>query len=348
MKYWIRGETKARLKVFLKAESIEKTRDISTQIKDRRRTLVVIPCGKSKIWKKRLDAGPTRARDVYTGPPFKVNKEYAERFADKWMILSAKYGFIEPDFVIPEDYNVTFSDPTTNPISLERLKERAQQLGVFDSVVALGGTEYAERVRGEFIGTAMEVLTPTAGLSIGKTMGKVKEVIRLGRGFIGSMQAEYSKRELSELEGKLGVRFREPSLLVAAVTRRAYVKELRDKQTDIVRDDNERLEFLGDGVIELAVRQSLYDKHDVQEGVLSKMADDLVSERNLAKVASDMVLERHLFLGGTEVSDENGKPTILADALEAVIGAVYLDHGLDKAIEAVENLIVKKGGNPIT
>lgn len=113
-----------------------------------------------------------------------------------------------------------------------------------------------------------------------------------------------------ELEGKLGVRFWSPALLVAAVTRVAYAKELRDKNPETIREDNERLEFLGDGVIELAVRQSLYGRYDVQEGVLSKMAGDLVSERNFAKVASDMVLERHLFLGSTEVLDENGKPTI--------------------------------------
>lgn len=131
------------------------------------------------------------------------------------------------------------------------------------------------------------------------------------------------------------------ALLVAAVTRRAYAKELRDRQPDIVRDDNERLEFLGDGVLELAVRRSLYDKHEVQEGCLSKMADDLVCECNLTKIAIKMGLEKHLFLGGTEVSDKDGKHAILADALEAVIAAVYLDHGLAKAVEVVEELVIK-------
>lgn len=156
---------------------------------------------------------------------------------------------------------------------------------------------------------------------------------------------EYSEKDLYELEKKIGVRFQNQNLLVAAVTRRAYVKELRDKQPDIVRDDNEGLEFLGDGVLELAVRRYLYDKHEVKEGTLSKMADELVCECNLTKAAIKMGLEGHLFLGGTEVSDEKGKPAILADALEAVIAAVYLDHGLDKAVEVVENLVVKKGDN---
>jgi len=152
---------------------------------------------------------------------------------------------------------------------------------------------------------------------------------------------EYSKKDLNELEEKIGVRFQNQVLLVAAVTRRAYVKELRDKQLDIDREDNERLEFLGDGVLELAVRQSLYEKHENQEGGLSKMADDLVCDSNLTRVAINLNLETHLFLGGTEVSDEKGKPAILADALEAIFAAVYLDQGLCKAVEVVEKLLQK-------
>ena len=151
---------------------------------------------------------------------------------------------------------------------------------------------------------------------------------------------EKSEKDLCELEVKIGVRFTNQALLVAAVTRRAYTKELRNKRPDIVREDNERLEFLGDGVLELAVRHPLYDKHEDQEGALSKMADELVSDNNLAKVAIDLGLEKHLFLGGTEVSDEKGKPAILADALEAVIAAVYLDQGLKETIDVVERLIL--------
>lgn len=147
------------------------------------RTLVVIPCGKSKIWKKNPSAGPTKARDAYTGSPFMVNREYAERFADEWVILSAKYGLIEPDFVIPEDYNATFSDKSSDPISIESLRERASRIEGFEYVVALGSTEYAERVKSAFRGTGVEVLTPTAGLPIRKAMGKVKDAIRRGQPF---------------------------------------------------------------------------------------------------------------------------------------------------------------------
>ena len=151
---------------------------------------------------------------------------------------------------------------------------------------------------------------------------------------------EYSEKDLYELEEKIGVRFQNQVLLVAAVTRRAYAKELRDNNPEILREDNERLEFLGDSVLELAVRQSLYDKHEDQEGDLSKMADGLVNEQNLTRVAIDLALEKHLFLGAGEESDEKGKPSILAGALEAIIGAVYLDQGLKETIEAVEGLIL--------
>jgi len=304
------------------------------------RTLVVVPCGKAKIWKNNPYAGPTKARDAYTGSPFKVNREYAERFADKWVILSAKHGFIEPDFVIPEDYNVTFGDQSPYPISIESLREQARRMEGFEYVVALGSNEYAERVKSTFQGTGMEALTPTAGLQIGKAMGKVKDAIRQRRPFVSLSPIEYSERGLSMLEDKLGVRFRDPNLFVKAVTRRAYVKELKDKHPDILREDNERLEFLGDGALELAVRHCLYDRHQGQEGDLSEMADELVKESNLTRIAEDLALESYLFLGKGEESDEKGKPSILAGALEAIIGAVYLDQGLKETIEVVERLIL--------
>ena len=70
--------------------------------------LVVVPCGMRKIWDMNPSAGPTPAKNAYVGAPFKVNRAYAEKFADRWVILSAKYGFIDLDFVIPENYDVTF------------------------------------------------------------------------------------------------------------------------------------------------------------------------------------------------------------------------------------------------
>jgi hypothetical protein len=63
--------------------------------------LVVVPCGKSKVWDREPHRGPTPAREAYVGNLFKVGRRYAEAFSDEWVILSAKYGLIQPDFVIP-------------------------------------------------------------------------------------------------------------------------------------------------------------------------------------------------------------------------------------------------------
>lgn len=114
--------------------------------------LVVVPCGGLKIWRRRPDAGPTPAASAYIGLLFKVNKEFAERFADTWVILSAKYGFIEPEFVIPGNYNVTFKRASTGPISTARLREQVKEKGLdrFSRVIALGGKDYVSRVRAAF------------------------------------------------------------------------------------------------------------------------------------------------------------------------------------------------------
>lgn len=144
--------------------------------------LVVVPCGCEKIWRRRPDAGPTPAASAYVGPPFKVNKEFAERFADRWVVLSAKYGFIDPDFVIPGDYDVSFNKPATGPVSTARLKEQVREMGLheYSRVIALGSGEYVSHVREAFAGTGAEVEAPTEGLRIGEAMRRVKEL--MGRG----------------------------------------------------------------------------------------------------------------------------------------------------------------------
>ena len=147
-------------------------------------SLVVAPCGKSKIWDRYPMNGPTRAKDVYLGAPFTVNREYAEKYGNKWVILSAKYGFIEPDYVIPDNYNVTFNDPATNPISVTSLQEQVKaNYSEYGKVVALGSTRYSEMVRKAFSGTGAEVCSPVAGLPIGVALGKVKTAIRQNKPF---------------------------------------------------------------------------------------------------------------------------------------------------------------------
>lgn len=137
--------------------------------------LVIIACGKSKIWDKYPDAGPTAAKDAYTGSYFRANRRYAEAQGCDWMILSAKYGLIEPDFIIPGLYDVTFKDSATHPVTDEDLQKQVSkyQLARYVIIVILGGREYveiAERVLG-WLDARFE--TPFAGMSMGEQIAAI-------------------------------------------------------------------------------------------------------------------------------------------------------------------------------
>ena len=144
--------------------------------------LVVMPCGQGKIWDKHPHHGATLARDAYTGAPSKVNRGYAERFAEQWVILSAKYGLIPPDFPIPGPYNVTFKAKATGPVSVSTLRAqiKEQNLDRFDVVIGLGGKEYRAMLEEAFRGSPVELRFPFAGLPIGKAMQATKQAVESG------------------------------------------------------------------------------------------------------------------------------------------------------------------------
>lgn len=141
--------------------------------------LIIVPCGRSKIWSKRPGAGPTPAANAYTGAPFTVNREYAEASGGEWVILSAKYGFLHPTDVIPGPYEVTFKSPSTGPISIDALREQVRQMGLdrYAEVVGLGGKEYRAAVEGAFRGIPVNLRFPFSGLPVGKAMGATKRAI---------------------------------------------------------------------------------------------------------------------------------------------------------------------------
>ena len=145
--------------------------------------LCIVPCGKQKIWDKDPNAGPTKARDVYIGPFAKTCIEYAEKFyPNSYVILSAKYGFLFPDEIVPENYNVTFNDPKTNPITVEELRKQAERKGLtnYDEIVVLAGSNYVEIVKKVF--TGKRIITPLRGLrGMGPMMSAMKKAIREGR-----------------------------------------------------------------------------------------------------------------------------------------------------------------------
>lgn len=138
------------------------------------------------------------------------------------------------------------------------------------------------------------------------------------------------------LEERLGYTFRNPELLVRAFCHASFVNE----QADLNLEDNERLEFLGDAVLDLAVSDLLMRHFErAREGDLSKFRSLLVDEAGLYEVARTLGLGDYLLLGkGEEQSLGREKPSILADAAEALIGAVYLDLGFDRTMDLIEDL----------
>ena len=136
-----------------------------------------------------------------------------------------------------------------------------------------------------------------------------------------------------ELERKLGHSFRDPSLLSQALTHRSFGTP-----------HNERLEFLGDSVLNCAVARILFDRHrDLPEGDLSRLRANLVNQAVLAEIAEELDLGSALRLGdGEHKTGGATRPSILADAVEALLGAVLLDAGFDRASAAVQTLFAGK------
>jgi hypothetical protein len=144
-------------------------------VEEVRMKLVTIPCGKSRIWKKTRGAGPQKACDAYSGSYFNVNRQYAEYRHGEWMILSPKYGFMHPDFVIPGDYDVTFESP--DAISVRELKRQAERQGLskYANVTVLVSRAYVGTVTDAFPSTNAKSDAPFVGHSIGVQMGLIEK-----------------------------------------------------------------------------------------------------------------------------------------------------------------------------
>ena len=141
--------------------------------------------------------------------------------------------------------------------------------------------------------------------------------------------------DLVKLQETLGYRFRNQDLLFRALVHRSFAYENQN-----VAADNETLEFLGDSVLGLAISHLLVEFFpDYDEGGLSRLRSSIVNERELAQIASTVNLGDFLLLGkGEELSGGRQKSSLLANGLEALLAAVYLDGGLDSAIQLVRKL----------
>ncbi|MUK89946.1 ribonuclease III [Ornithinibacillus sp. L9] len=145
---------------------------------------------------------------------------------------------------------------------------------------------------------------------------------------------------VAQLEEQLHLTFNNHTLLRQAFTHSSYVNEHRDQTFS----DNERLEFLGDAVLELGVSQYLYRKNpNMPEGEMTKLRASIVCEPSLYNFAKELKFGDHVLLGkGEEQTGGRDRPALLADVFEAFLGALYLDQGFDIALAFLEEHVFPK------
>ena len=145
------------------------------------------------------------------------------------------------------------------------------------------------------------------------------------------------RKELQLFERHAGIRFRELEFLNQAFTHRSFANE-----TGETAENNERLEFLGDSVLGLVVSEYLYETlRDQAEGELARVKSFVVSEASLSEIARALRVDNYILIGrGEEYSGGRSKKAILADCLEAIIGAFYLDSGFQPARRFVHTMLI--------
>lgn len=152
--------------------------------------------------------------------------------------------------------------------------------------------------------------------------------------------AQKRKRMFKQFQEKNDLQFNNEKLLIQAFTHSSYVNEHRKKTFE----DNERLEFLGDAVLELTVSQYLFNKFPLMsEGELTKLRAAIVCEPSLVIFANELNFGDVVLLGkGEEMTGGRMRPALLADAFEAFIGALYIDQGLEKVHSFLEKVVYPK------
>lgn len=150
----------------------------------------------------------------------------------------------------------------------------------------------------------------------------------------------YEEKNFAALEEKIGVSFNNKDHLVQAFVHRSYLNEHRD----FPMSHNERLEFLGDAVLELVVTEYLFANYLNPEGELTNWRAALVNATMCATVANDIGMEEYLFLSHGESKDAGTKAReyILANAIEALIGAIYIDSGWDLSKQFITRWVITK------
>ena len=142
---------------------------------------------------------------------------------------------------------------------------------------------------------------------------------------------------IKDLEAALGYRFHNITLLQNALTHSSYANE---RWHDSLMS-NERLEFLGDSILGMLVAEHLYRNFPHRpEGELTRMRADMVCEQSLAAIAEKLELGKHLLLGHGEETGGRTRPSILADAVESIIAAAFLDGGMEAALGIIQRFVL--------
>ena len=150
------------------------------QLRRDHNNFIIISCAKQKIWDKTLSAGPTPAKDAYVSAYFRLCRAFAEKYGTGWAIFSAKYGIISPDFIIHENYDVSFK---TAPFSLTEIQLHRQlvdmEIEKYDSVIFLGGQSYYKKLESVCRCLNLPLQNPLAHLFIGQRMRLLKNALEV-------------------------------------------------------------------------------------------------------------------------------------------------------------------------
>jgi ribonuclease-3 len=148
---------------------------------------------------------------------------------------------------------------------------------------------------------------------------------------------EIDLMDLAALESKIKIQFKDRELLQSAMTHRSYLNENRRWPMP----HNERLEFLGDAVLELITTEYLYRNYPNPEGELTNLRSALVNYKMLSEIASELELDKYILLSKGEAKDTGrARQVILANAIEALIGAVYLDSGFETSRMFINEFVI--------
>ena len=150
------------------------------QLRCNHNNFIIISCAKQKIWDKTLSAGPTPAKDAYVSAYFRLCRAFAEKYGTGWAIFSARYGIISPDFIIYENYDVSFKTvlSSSGKIQLDR-QLVDMEIEKYDSVIFLGGHSYYKKLESVCRSLNLPLQNPLAHLFIGQRMRLLKNVLEV-------------------------------------------------------------------------------------------------------------------------------------------------------------------------